>query len=55
MKKVPDYHTSEPEYGGERDVYHDQSTCSAGSRIKPQHRVPGKAGRPKCKLCVEKG
>ena len=35
--KVAPYHTSVPEYGGERDVYHDQSECPAGKRIKPEH------------------
>ena len=51
MVKVNPYHTSVPEYGGERNVYHDQSTCPAGARIKPEHRTPGMAGRPKCKDC----
>ena len=51
LGKVKAYHTVVPEYGGERDVYHDQSKCPAGMRIKPEHRSPGKAGRPKCKDC----
>lgn len=51
MVKVSPYHTSVPEYAGERDVYHDQGTCPAGNRIKPEHRTPGTAGRPKCKDC----
>jgi hypothetical protein len=51
--KVADYHTTVPEYGGERNVYHDQSECSAGKRIKPEHRTSGKGGRPKCKICKE--
>lgn len=53
MGKVNPYHTTELEYGGERDVYHDQSTCSSGSRIKPEHRTSGTAGRPKCDRCKE--
>jgi len=51
MVKVAAYHTSVPEYGGERNVYHDQSECPAGKRIKSEHRTPGTAGRPKCKDC----
>lgn len=55
MVKVAAYHTSVPEYGGERNVYHDQSECPAGKRIKPEHRTPGTAGRPKCKDCQNIG
>jgi hypothetical protein len=55
MGKVSEYHTSVPEYGGERNVYHDQSDCSAGRRIKPNHRTPGKDGRPKCDDCKRLG
>jgi hypothetical protein len=55
MAKVAAYHTSVPEYGGERDVYHDHSDCPAGRRIKPEHRKPGTAGRPKCKDCQRLG
>jgi hypothetical protein len=51
MAKVPPYHTIVPEYGGERNVYHDQSECPAGKRIKPWHRSPGTANRPKCDDC----
>lgn len=53
MGKVNAYHTVVPEYGDERDVYHDQSTCPAGSRIKPEHRTSGTANRPKCDRCKE--
>jgi len=49
--KVDPYHTSVAEYSGERDVYHNQTECPAGKRIKPEHRTPGKAGRPKCDDC----
>jgi hypothetical protein len=55
MAKVNPFHTSVPEYGGERNVYHDQSECPAGKRIKPEHRTPGTAGRPKCKDCQNIG
>lgn len=55
MGKVNPYHTVVPEYGGERDVYHDQSECPAGKRIKPEHRQAGTAGRPRCKDCMRLG
>jgi hypothetical protein len=55
MSKVPAYHTSIPEYGGERNVYHDQSQCPAGLRIKPNHRTAGTANRPKCDDCRRLG
>lgn len=50
--KVNPYHTTHPEYGpGHRNVYHDNNTCSDGKRIKPEHRVSGTGGRPKCDEC----
>lgn len=55
MAKVLPYHTSQPEYGGERNVYHDQSECPAGKRIKPWHKRSGTAGRPKCDDCKNIG
>jgi hypothetical protein len=55
MAKVPAFHTSEPEYEGERNVYHDQSECSAGKRIEQRHRTPGTAGRDKCQICTRIG
>lgn len=53
--KVAPYPTSVPEYGGERDVYHDQSECPAGRRMKPGHRTRGTDRRPKCKDCLRIG
>lgn len=50
--KVSPFHTSTPEEGaGHRDVYHDNSSCSDGKRIKPEHKVSGTGGRPKCDEC----
>lgn len=51
MVKVASFHTSVPEYGGEQNVYHDQSECEAGRRIKSEHRTPGTDGRQRCKDC----
>jgi hypothetical protein len=49
--QVGPYHTSGEESGDERSVFHDRSDCPAGSRIKPENRVSGTAGRSKCKDC----
>jgi hypothetical protein len=48
---VGPYHSSMAESGDERSVFHDRSDCPAGSRIKPENRVSGTAGRSKCKDC----
>jgi hypothetical protein len=48
---VGPYHSRMGESGDERSVFHDRSDCPAGSRIKPENRVSGTAGRSKCKDC----
>ena len=48
---VGPYHSRMAESGDERSVFHDRSDCPAGSRIKPENRVSGTAGRSKCKDC----
>lgn len=48
---VGPYHSSMEGSGDERSVYHDRSDCPAGSRIKPENRVSGTAGRSRCKDC----
>jgi hypothetical protein len=53
--KVAPYHNILPEYGGERDVYHDHGGCPAGRRIKPEHRRAGTDNRPRCKECIDLG
>jgi hypothetical protein len=50
MAKVPPFHTSEPE---DPEVYHDNSDCPHGQRIKPWHRVNGTGGRKKCSWCAD--
>jgi hypothetical protein len=56
MSKVGAYHTTSPEYPPEhRNVYHDHDNCPDGKRIKPQHKVDGKGGRPRCDECVRLG
>jgi hypothetical protein len=51
--KVAPYHSEAPEKGlpAHRNVYHDQSTCPDGVRIKPEYRVTGRGGRKKCDWC----
>ena len=51
--KVAPYYTTVPEYGGERNVYHNDSACPDGKRIKPEHKKVGTAGRPLCKVCAK--
>jgi hypothetical protein len=51
--KCDPYHTTRPEYGDERNVYHDYNSCPAGSRIKRVHRESGRANRPRCDRCKE--
>jgi hypothetical protein len=48
---VGPYHSSMEGSGDERSVFHDRNDCPAGSRIKPENRVSGTAGRSKCKDC----
>ena len=55
MAKVNPYHTTLLERPPERNVYHDHNDCPDGKRIKPEHRASGKAGRPRCDVCVGKG
>lgn len=50
--KVSPYHTKVPEYGGERNVYHNNDACPDGKRIKPEHKESGTDGRPLCKVCA---
>jgi hypothetical protein len=55
MKTSP-YHTSSTEYPPKhRQVYHDHADCKDGKHIKPQHRVAGTAGRPRCDECQKLG
>ena len=50
--KVNPFHTTTPEHGARhRDVYHDNSQCPDGKRIRLEHRVSVTGGRPKCDEC----
>lgn len=51
MPKVPAFHTSEPETPA---VYHNNSACDEGKKIKPEHRVDGEGvGRRLCEVCAK--
>lgn len=50
--KVDAYHTKNLEEGaGHRNVYHDQSECPDGKRIKYENRESGTDDRLKCDEC----
>jgi hypothetical protein len=52
MPKVRAFHTTSEEYSEDhRTVYHDNDNCGYGAEIKPEHRVPGTGGRPRCDRC----
>lgn len=56
MAKVNPYHTTSPEYPPtHREVYHDHDNCPTGKQIKPQHKVLGNGGKPRCKDCIRLG
>jgi hypothetical protein len=50
--KVAPYHTTVPEYGAKRYVYHNDDACPDGKLIKLEHRTAGTAGLALCKECV---
>ena len=54
MAKVAPYHTNSIEYS-HREVHHDHDDCHDGKSIKPQHRVSGTGGKPRCKVCIGLG
>jgi hypothetical protein len=52
MPYEPPFHPDNPEYPPtHRNVYHDNTVCEYGKEIKPEHRVPGPGGRPRCDRC----
>lgn len=54
MSKVAAFHTTTPEYpAAHREVYHDQSTCSEGKKIKTEHRVSGQGNKKHCAECAK--
>ena len=56
MAKVQPYHTNSLEYPPEhRNVHHNHDDCYDGKRIKPEHKVQGDGGKPRCKVCISLG
>jgi hypothetical protein len=51
MPPCPPFHTSEPETPA---VYHSNSVCSEGKKIKSWHRISGHGyGRRLCEACAD--
>ncbi len=48
MAKVSPFHSSRP---NDRNVYHDNSSCTEGNNIEPRYKTPGTGGRPRCEHC----
>ena len=55
MAKVDAFHTDSTDYEAwQRQVYHDQSECGYGQRIKRDgNAIPGTAGRRQCDRCAD--
>lgn len=49
MAKVEAFHTENHEYP--REVYHNQSECKYGQKIKPEHRIRGTGNKDLCSEC----
>jgi len=46
------FHATATEYTDEQThVYHDQSECPEGKKIRSRHRIDGAGGRTRCKEC----
>ena len=48
MAKVAAFHSKKQ---SDRNVYHDNSSCTEGNNIEPENKVPGTDGRPRCEHC----
>ena len=55
MTKVSPFHTDSTDYPDEeRRVYHDQSECGYGQRVKRDgNDIPGTDGRDLCSRCAD--
>jgi len=48
------FHTTSSEYTDEQTrVYHDWSECPEGKKVLQRHRIEGRGGRRRCKVCEE--
>jgi hypothetical protein len=53
MTHVAPYHTNATEDGhAHTHVYHVCDECQDGKRIKPENRIEGTGGKPRCKICM---
>lgn len=48
MPKTSPFYSKNPE---DPKVYHDNSACSQGQKIKPENKLYGTDGRQKCEFC----
>lgn len=48
MPKTLPFYSKNPE---DPQVYHDNSACYEGQKIKQENRVSGDGGRQKCEVC----
>lgn len=46
MAKVAPFHSSK-----QKDVHHDNSSCTEGNNIEAKYKTAGTGGLPKCKAC----
>ncbi len=49
MAKVPAFHSTKQT---DRQVYHDNSSCTEGNNIERRYMAPGTAGRRQCEHCA---
>ena len=50
MPKIAPFYSTDLAY---LRVYHDNSECAAGGRIRSEDRQPGTGDRPRCDECVQ--
>jgi hypothetical protein len=50
MTKGLPYHTNNPDYLDA--VYHDNTECIEGKKIRLAHRKPGTGNKPHCTICI---
>jgi hypothetical protein len=48
MKTQP-FHSARP---GDKQVYHDNTSCTEGNNIEDRYKRQGTAGRPLCQRCA---
>jgi hypothetical protein len=49
MAKTYPWHSSKP---ADKNVHHNNTSCTEGNNIEPRYRRTGTAGRPLCQHCA---